>query len=88
MALLTPFFRRKLRTLDITSPYAFVVEVTAVIVSMIVTLITFFKLVFRPDTGILLSVIISLIVFYIFTEIYSFLALSFLKFIENTDKKP
>lgn len=87
MALLTPSLRRKLRTLDITSRYAFVFEVGAVIVSMIVTIITFFKLVFQADTGILLAVIISLIVFYVFTEIYSFLALSFLKFLENTEEK-
>lgn len=83
MALFTPSLRRKLRTLDITSRYAFAFEVGAVIVSMIVTLITFFKLVFQADTGILLAVIISLIVFYVFTEIYSFLALSYLKFLER-----
>ncbi|MBX4198090.1 hypothetical protein KW782_02020 [Candidatus Parcubacteria bacterium] len=86
MAILSRF-QQKLRKLDVSSSYAFYVGLGAITVSCIVTVVTFFKLWILEDTSLWISLLISIIVFYIFTELYTFLALWTLRFFENQENE-
>jgi hypothetical protein len=77
---------KRIRSLDLRSDYAYYIGLLAMFVSFIVTLETLFKLL-EIGTSLLWSIVISFVVFYIFTAIYSFLFLWALKYFEKNEDK-
>jgi hypothetical protein len=87
MGVLGTFIKHRLKRLDVTSTYAYYVGIGAIFVSLIVTLVTFFKLWLGEGTNFWLSLLISVIIFYVFTELYSFIVLLGLKLFEEAENK-
>ena len=76
----------KIRGMDLSSDYAFWVGLSSFIISFIVTILTFYNLLLNR-TNILLAAVVSVIVFYVFSVLYSFIILLGLKiFRKNEDK--
>jgi hypothetical protein len=85
MVFLRTKIAQKLRELDVSSTYAFIVGITSFIISFIVTGITLYKLLMQ-GTSFWIAIITSLIVFYIFSELYALLILIALRIFEKTEK--
>jgi hypothetical protein len=73
--------------LDTTSRYAYGIGLLAIVTSIIVTVVTFIKLVFVGDIRVLPAILISLIVFYLFSQIYTFILLLALRYFEKKEKE-
>ena len=67
-------FIRKVRYPELSSGYTLIMGISAIVISGIVALRVFTQLV-ADNTRIVPAVIISLIVFYIFSQIYSYVIL-------------
>jgi uncharacterized membrane protein YdcZ (DUF606 family) len=77
---------RKLRELDLSSTFAFVVGLSAMTISIIVAVITFFKLI-EQETNAWVSLGVAIVVFYVFSQVYTFIILLGLKyFLRNQNK--
>ncbi|MDQ3076819.1 MAG: hypothetical protein M3Q63_02085 [bacterium] len=74
----------KIRGLDLSSSYSFVVGMSSIIISFIVSIITFYKLL-EARTHIALALIISIVVFYIFSSFYTFILMIGLKYFRKNE---
>jgi hypothetical protein len=79
--------QRKLKKLDISSTYAYVVGIGAILISCTVALVTLYKLVVFENTRLIVAILVSLAVYYVFSEIYSILVMFGLRFFEEKEDK-
>jgi hypothetical protein len=79
--------QQTLKKLDLSSRYAYYVGLVSIAVSIVVGLRTFFALWINTDTNFFIALVISLIVFYVFTQIYSFIILLGLRFLEKREQQ-
>ncbi len=89
MKRLSPFnpFGKLLRELDLSTEYTFWVGIVSFSISLIVTAITFYKLIVYSHVKLLWTIIISIIVFDLFSAVYGFILLMMVKvFRKNEDK--
>jgi hypothetical protein len=76
-------FRSHLRKLDVSSTAAVVAGITSIVISAIIAIVTLYKLLLWTNVHFLTGLLISVVVFYIVSEIYSFVLLFLLSFIEQ-----
>ncbi len=79
-------FSKKLKKLDLSSSFAFVIGLSSMAISCIVAVITFFKLA-EQQTNLGLSFLVALLVFYVFSQVYSFIILFGLKYFLRIQNK-
>lgn len=86
MVLLNILSQRTLKKLDISSRYAYYIGLGSLVVSIIVGVRIFFKLWLETNTHFLVALVVAIIVFYIFTQLYSFVVLFGLRFLEKKEE--